>query len=451
MPSSDRSVERHLATLDDLLARARRAGADDADAVLAEATAIGHGRRMGRTERLERSEELDLGLRVFVGRRQACVATADTSGDALDELAERAAAMARTVPEDPYCGLAEPDALARDWPALDSDDPGEPATETLVERARACEDSALAVEGVTNSEGADASWTRARIALAATNGFRGGYAVSKHSVGGAVLAGEGTAMERDYAFHSAVYGEDLEDPALVGRRAGERTVRRLNPRQPRTGSYPVVYHPRVANSLLRHLVGAVSGPAVARGTSFLGDRMGERILPPGTHVIDDPHRVRGLKSKPFDAEGLSTARRAIVDDGALASWLLSLSSARQLGLESTGHASRGTASPPSPSPTNLYLEPGTRAPDELMADIREGFYVTELMGQGVNPVTGDYSRGAAGFWIEDGELTHPVSELTLAGNLLEMFHNLTPASDLEFRFGVDAPTVRVDGMTLAGS
>jgi PmbA protein len=258
-------------------------------------------------------------------------------------------------------------------------------------------------------------------------------------------------MERDYAFHSAVYGEDLEDPAAVGRRAGERTVRRLNPRQPRTGSYPVVYHPRVANSLLRHLVGAISGPAVARGTSFLCESMGERILPAGTHVIDDPHRPRGLKSKPFDAEGLPTTRRALVDDGKLASWLLSLSSARQLGLDSTGHASRGTASPPSPAPTNLYLAPGARSPEELMADIGEGFYVTELMGQGVNAVTGDYSRGAAGFWIENGKIAHPVSELTLAGNLLSMFQQLTPANDLEFRFGVDAPTVRVDGMTLAGS
>ncbi|SDG40385.1 microcin-processing peptidase 1. Unknown type peptidase. MEROPS family U62 [Limimonas halophila] len=451
MSSGDSAIERNLTTLDDLLARARRAGADAADAVMAEATAIAHGRRMGRIERLERSEDIDLGLRVLVGRRQACVATADTSREALDDLVERAVAMARSVPEDPYCGLADPDALAREWPALDSDDPAEPATETLVERARACEDAARAVEGVTNSEGADAAWSRARMALAATNGFRGGYTVSKHTVGCAVLAGEGTAMERDYAVHSAVYGEDLEDPAAVGRRAGERTVRRLNPRQPRTGGYPVVYHPRVANSLLRHLVGAISGPAVARGTSFLCESMGERILPAGTHVIDDPHRPRGLKSKPFDAEGLPTTRRALVDDGRLASWLLSLSSARQLGLDSTGHASRGTASPPSPSPTNLYLEPGTRSPEELMADIGEGFYVTELMGQGVNAVTGDYSRGAAGFWIENGKITHPVSELTLAGNLLSMFQQLTPANDLEFRFGVDAPTVRVDGMTLAGS
>jgi len=451
MPSGDSAIAQNLDLLDDLLTRARRAGADAADAVMAEATALAHGRRLGRTERLERSEDLDLGLRVLVGRRQACVATADTGRAALDELVERAVAMARTVPEDPYCGLADPAALARDWPALDSDDPEEPSTDTLVERARACEDSALAVEGVTNSEGAEAGWTRARMALAATNGFRGGYTVSKHSVGGAVLAGEGTAMERDYAFHSAVYGEDLEDPAAVGRRAGERTVRRLHPRQPRTGTYSVVYHPRAASSLLRHLVGTVSGPAVARGTSFLGDRMGERILPAGTHIIDDPHRHRGLKSKPFDAEGLPTTRRALVDDGRLASWLLSLSSARQLGLDSTGHAARGTSAPPAPSPTNLYLDPGTRTPGEIMADIREGFYVTELMGQGVNAVTGDYSRGAAGFWIENGEIAHPVSELTLAGNLLEMFGRLTPANDLEFRYGVDAPTVRIDAMTLAGS
>ena len=439
-----------LDLLDDLIAKARKAGADTADAVVVDAASISHAQRLGEVEKLERSEEQDLGLRVLVGKRQACVASSDLSRAALDELIERAVAMARNVPEDPYCGLAEPDQLATDWPALDSLDPSEPTADALIERARLCEEAARAVDGVSNSEGAEAGWNRARIALAASNGFRGGYAVSSHSVGCAVLAGEGTGMERDYAFHSAVYGGDLEDPAAVGARAGQNTVRRLNPRRAKTGRYPVIYHPRVANGVLRHLAGAISGPAVARGTSFLKDRMGDQVFAPGLTVVEDPHKARGLKSKPFDAEGLPNRRREVISDGRLQTWFLSLSSARQLGLEPTGHASRGTSSPPGPAPSNLWLEPGSRSPDALFADVTEGFYVTEMLGMGVNLVTGDYSRGAAGFWIENGEIAYPVSEVTLAGNLKEMFQNITPADDLEFRYGTDAPTLRIDGMMLAG-
>jgi len=438
------------AVIEALLERAKRNGADAADAARVDVTARSHGQRLGEPETRERSEELDLGLRVFVGRRQACVATADTSPGALDELAERAVAMAQAVPEDPYCGLADPSELAARWTEPDSLDPREPSADDLAERARVCEDAARAVDGVTNSEGADAAWSRAALQLAATNGFHGSYAVSKHTVGTAVLAGAGTAMERDYAVHAATHDEDLEAPVDVGRRAGERAVRRLHPRQAKTGTYPAVYHPRAANSLLRHLVGAISGPAVARGTSFLGGRLGEAIFPRGVTVVDDPHRRRGLKSKPFDAEGLAPHRRDVIDGGTLTTWLLSLSSARQLGMTSTGHAARGPSSPPSPSPTNLYMAPGTVAPDALVGDVAEGIYVTELMGQGVNQVTGDYSRGAAGFWIENGKLTHPVSEVTLAGNLLEMFAHLTPADDLELRHGIDAPTVHIPGMTVAG-
>lgn len=451
MSPSDDTGARSLTVLDDLLLKARKAGADAADAVMVDSTSISHARRLGKVERLERSEESELGLRVLIGRRQASVASSDLSADALDELVERAVAMARNVPEDPYCGLAEPGKIASDWPRLDSEDVAEPDADVLIERARACEEAARAVEGVTNSEGAEADWSRARVALAATNGFRGTYGVSRHAVGCAVLAGEGTGMERDYAFHSTVYGADLEDPSELGKRAGDRAVRRLHPRRPKTGRYPVVYHPRVANSLLRHLAGAISGPSVARGTSFLKDKLGETVFAPGVTIVDDPHRPRGLKSKPFDGEGLATAQRNVVENGRLTTWILSLSSARQLGLASTGHASRGTSSPPSPAPTNLYLQPGEASPGDLMADIREGFFVMEMMGMGVNAVTGDYSRGAAGFWIENGEIAHSVSELTLAGNLKSMFANLVPANDLELRYGIDAPTVRIDGMTLAGN
>jgi len=449
--SRDSAVDTALDRLDDLLAKAKKAGAAEADAVMIDSVSISHAQRLGETEHLERSEEAEIGLRVLIGMKQACVASSDLTPAAMDDMVERAVAMAATVPDDPYCGLAPTGQLAHDWPDLDSDDPAEPAAETLIARARACEEAARGIDGITNSEGAEASWGRRNIALAGTNGFRGGYTNSSHSVGCAVLAGEGTAMERDYAFHSAVYGGDLEDPAVVGRRAGERTVRRLHPRQAKTGRYPVVYHPRVANSLLRSFAGAINGAAVARGTSFLKDAMESQVFGEHVTIVDDPHRARGLKSKPFDAEGLPTKRRNVIDQGRLTNWILSLSSARQLGLQSTGNAARGTGAPPSASPSNLYMAPGTQDPAALMADITEGFYVTEMMGQGVNMVTGDYSRGAAGFWIENGELAYPVSEVTVAGNLKDMFARLVPADDLEFRFGIDAPTLRIDDMTVAGN
>ncbi len=440
-----------LNLLDGLIAKAKAAGAEAADAVFVSGVSLSHAQRLGALECLERSEGQDLGLRVLIGKRQAIVSSTDRSPQALAELVERAVAMARCVPEDPYCGLAEPEQLARDIPALENCDPAEPAPEVLIERAKACEEAARAVAGVTNSEGAEASWSLSRIALAASNGFAASYAGSRHSLGVSVLAGEGLGMERDYDFSSSVYGADLEDPAAVGRRAGEQTVRRLGARKAKTGKVPIVYDPRVSNSLLRHLASAISGPAIARGTSFLKDKLGESIFPGGITIVDDPHRRRGLRSKPFDGEGVANARRAIVEGGRLTTWIMSLSSARQLGLETTGHAARGTSSPPSPAVTNLYMEPGAMTPGELMADIASGFYVTEMMGMGVNGVTGDYSRGASGFWIEKGELTYPVSEVTVAGNLKDIFAKLTPANDLAFRYGADAPTLRVEGMTVAGA
>ncbi|HZB92542.1 MAG TPA: metallopeptidase TldD-related protein [Stellaceae bacterium] len=446
MPKED-----DLNQLGDLIAKARRAGADAADAVLFEGVSLSHARRLGRTEKLERSESYDLGLRVFIGRRQAIVSSNDRAPMHLDGLVERAIAMAKAVPEDPFCGLAEPGEIAQRWPELDMVDGEEPAPERLIERAAAAEDAARAVSGVTNSEGAEASWGSSRVALAASNGFAGTYAGTGHSVSVAVLAGEGTGMERDYDYTSAVHAADLRDPSAVGREAGTRTVRRLGARKVETCRVPVVFDPRVASSLLRHLLGAISGPAVARGTSFLKEKLGQRIFPAGTTVIDDPHRRRGLRSKPFDGEGIANQRRAIIEDGVLTTWLLDLASARQLKLRSTGHASRGTSSPPGPAPTNLWLEPGPVTAQELIGDIPAGFYVTELMGMGVNGVTGDYSRGAAGFWIEGGAIAYPVSEVTVAGNLKDMFQNITAANDLEFRTGIDAPTLRIDGMTVAGA
>ena len=441
-----------LDLLDDLIRRAKRAGADAADAVFAEGTSLALAQRLGEPEKLERAEGRDLGLRVLVGKRQAIVSSTDFKPAALDELVARAVAMARAVPEDPYCGIADPDQITRQFPALDSVDPAEPPSEILVERAKRAEAAALAVPGVTNSEGAEASWSRSRSALVASNGFAGVHEVSHHSVSAVVLAGDGgTGMERDYDYSTAVHGADLEDPTAVGTRAGERTVRRLKPRKVATAKVPIVFDPRVAGGMLRHLAGAISGPAIARGTSFLKDKLGQRIFASGIRVIDDPLRRRGLRSHPFDGEGLAPTRRAIIEDGVLTTWILDLRASRQHKLASTGHASRGTSSPPAPSPTNLYFEPGRVNPAALMADIKNGLYVTEMMGMGVNGVTGDYSRGASGFWIDNGKLDYPVSEITIAGNLKDMFLALSLADDLEFKTGIDAPTLRIDGMTIAGT
>jgi PmbA protein len=354
------------------------------------------------------------------------------------------------VPEDPYVGLADPDELARSWPDLDLLDAVEPAPETLIERAKTAEDAARAVTGVTNSEGAEAGWSQGRVALVASNGFSGIYAASGHSVSVAVLAGEGTAMERDYDYSSAVHAADLTAAAEIGHTAGTRAVERLNARKVATGRYPVVFDRRVAGGLLRHLVGAISGPSVTRGTSFLKDKLGQQIFSRGISIIDDPHVQRGLRSKPFDGEGVANRRRAIIADGVLETWLLDLGSARQLGLTTTGHASRGMSSPPGPSPTNMWLERGAVTREELIGDVKEGLLITEMMGMGVNGVTGDYSRGASGFWIENGKIAYPVHEITIAGNLKDMFLALTPGSDLHFKTGIDAPSVRIDGMMVAG-
>jgi PmbA protein len=444
-------TESALSILGDLIATAQKAGADAADAVLFEGASVSHSQRLGKIEKLERAEGYDLGLRVLIGKHQAIVSSNDRSKEALAELVTRAVAMAKTVPEDPFCGIADPSEIAREFPSLALDDPSEPAPETLIERAREAEDAARAVQGVTNSEGAEASWSRSHVTLVASNGFAGSYAGTHSSISASVLAGTGTGMERDYDYTSAVWAEDLIDPKLIGTSAGERAVKRLNARKVPTQQVPVVFDQRVAGGMLRHLLGAITGPAIARGTSFLKDKLGKPIFPASISIIDDPHRQRGLRSKPFDGEGVRNARRALVENGVLTTWLLDLRSARQLGLKTTGHASRGTSGPPSPSATNLYLEAGVVTPQEMISDIEAGFLVTELMGMGVNGVTGDYSRGAAGFWIEKGEIAFPVSELTIAGNLNDMFMHTTPASDLVFKTGNDSPTLRIDGMTVAGA
>ena len=439
-----------LDLLAELLDRARGAGADAADAVLLSGTSLSIQRRLGRTEHLERAEGHDLGLRVFVGRRAAMVSASSVDPAQFRALAERAVAMAQVVPEDPFGGLAELWAPPQDASALDLADAAEPDAAALTARAAEAEEAALAVAGITNSEGADAGYSRTEVYLATSAGFSGHYVRTSHSTSATALAGAGTDMQRDYDYTSATHLADLDSPATIGRSAAERVLARLNPLRPRTAKLPVLYDPRVSSSLLGSLLGAINGAAVARGTSFLKERLGDQLFAPGITVRDDPHRRRGLRSRPFDGEGVPTAPRALIEDGRLTTWLLDSRSARQLGLRSTGHAARGTGGPPSPSATNLYLEPGQQTPAELMADIGEGLYLTEMMGGGVNGITGDYSRGASGFMIRDGAIAEPVAEITVAGHILELFRTLRPANDLRFRRGTDAPTVRVEGLTMAG-
>lgn len=435
-----------------LVSAAAKAGADAADAIYVCNASTQISVRLGALEDVERSEGEEIGLRVFVGSRSASVSSSDLSNDALAALVDRAVAMAREAPEDPWSGLAPEDRLMRGAaPDVDGDDGADPSPAQLRERAEAAEGAARGVAGVTNSEGAGASASRTVIALATSHGFARGYTSSGYGCSASVIAGEGGGMQRDYAFHSTRHLEDLEDSQAIGLRAGERAVKRLNPGKLASGAMPVIYDPRVGSGLLGHLVGAITGSSIARRTSFLLDSLGTAVFAPGIVVRDDPLRPRGLRSKPFDGEGLPTGASDIIADGVLTGWLMDSASARQLGLQPTGHATRGVGGPPGTGVTNLFLQAGTLSPEELMADITLGVYVTELIGQGVNGVTGDYSRGASGFVIRNGQICEPVAEITVAGNLKDMFRELTPASDLVFRRAVDVPTIRIDGMMIAGA
>ena len=433
-----------------LVAAAQRAGADQADAVAVRSVSLSVDVRDGAVEELQRSESDDVGLRVLVGRRQASISTNDIKGDGVDALAERAIAMARVAPEDKFAGLADPALLAREFPDLDLLDPDMPGVDLLERRARQAEEAGLGVRGVSKSGGASASSGIGGMVLVTSHGFRGATLGSRHSVSMAAIAGAGTGMEQDYDFSSTLHAGDLEAADKVGRTAGERAVERLNPRKVATRRVPVVFDARISGSLVNHLASAANGASVARKTSFLREKLGQKIFAPGIDIVDDPLRKRGQRSRSFDAEGVTTRLLKLVEDGVLKTWLLDCATARELNLQTTGHAQRGVSSVPSPGPSNLYLAPGTKSPDELIADIEDGFYVTDLIGSGANMVTGDYSRGAAGFWIEKGKRTYPVSEVTIAGHLTEMFAKLTPGNDLEFRFGTNAPTVRVEGLTVAG-
>lgn len=441
-----------LTRAQDLVSQAIKAGADAADAVYVCDASTEVQVRLGALEDVARSEGEDIGLRVFVGQRSATISSSNMNPAILAGLVTRAIDMAKEAPEDQYAGLAPQDRLLKgELPDLDADDGQDPDPAELRAAALECEDAARAVQGVTNSEGAGASASRSIFALATSHGFAGVKSGSGYAISASVLAGDGDAKERDYDWRSARHYADLERPAAIGKRAGDRAVMRVNPGTVKSGPMPVVFDPRVGSSFVGHLLGAISGSAIARKTSFLLDANGTQLFDSSISIIDDPHRKRGLGSKAFDGEGLPTARRSIIDHGVLTGWLMESASARQLGLHPTGHASRGVSGAPGVSPSNLHLEGGTVTPAELMADIKHGIYIHELAGQGVNPVTGDYSRGAAGFLIIDGEIAGPVSEFTIAGNLKDMFKAMTAANDLEFIRSNNVPTLRIDGMMIAGA
>lgn len=434
-----------------LIARARRAGADAGDAVYLGNSSESVSVRLGALEDVERSESENIGLRVFVGGASASIGSTDLGDAALDELASRAVAMARLAPADKFAGLAPEELLLQGRvPDLDLDDGNERSPADLRRLAEEAEEAARAIPGVTNSEGGGASAGRGLFALATSHGFSGAYAASSHSISASVVAGEGGNMQRDYSWRSTRYAADLKSPAEIGREAGERAVRRLNPGRVKSGPMPVVFDPRVANSLVGHLLGAMSGASIARRASFLLDRDGQKLFDSAITISDNPLALRGMRSRPFDGEGLPTAPRKLIDAGQLTGWLMDSAAARQLGAMPTGHASRGSSGAPHVTSSNVVLEAGTVTPAQLMADIADGVYVTELIGQGVNGVTGDYSRGASGFRIVNGELAGPIAEFTVAGNLIDMFAALTAADDLDVYRGIDTPTLRIDGMSVAG-
>lgn len=436
---------------DSLIFQAKTAGADAADAIYVCDAATQVQMRLGNLEDVERSEGEEIGLRVFVGKRSATVSSSDMDPQILSALVGRALDMAKEAPEDQYAGLSPEELLLKTEPhAIEGDDGQDPEPELLRELALKAEDAARSVKGVTNSEGGGASAGRSIVALATSHGFSGAYSTSGYSLSASVIAGEGDGMERDYAYDSVRFLEDLNAPEKIGREAGERAVSRLNPVEFDSGAMPVVYDPRVGNSLLSHFIGAIAGSSIARKTSFLRDALHTQVFDSALTIIDCPHRKRGLRSKAFDGEGLPTAKTKLIDNGRLTQWIMESASARQLGLQPTGHASRGVGGAPGVSVTNLHMGNGSVSQAELIKDIKHGVYITELIGMGVNPVTGDYSRGAGGFLITDGEIGPPISEITIAGNLKDMFKSLIAADDLEYRYSMNVPTLRTDSMTVAG-
>ncbi len=438
-------IDELLSLAGEAVSHARKLGADAVHAVAADGRSTEISVLDGKIEKVEQSEARDISLKVYAGKSSATISGSVLTKEAIHRLAENALRMAKLAPPDPFSGIAEPDQLARNIPDLDLAAHDLPDPRGLEDLARRAEAAGLAVTGVTKSSGAGASRSETSVGIVISNGFSQGYRRTGVGVSMSAIAGEGLGMQRDYDYSSAIHFVDLRDPETIGRTAGERAVKRVDPRKVKSQSVPVIYDRRVASGLVGHLLGAINGAAIARGTSFLKDAMGQQVFGSGITIVEDPHMLRGLGSRPFDGEGLACHRRNLIENGILTGWVLDLRSARQLGLAPTGQGSRG-----GPSTSNVFLPAGARSPEEQIRGISQGLYVTELIGSSINNVTGDYSRGASGFWIENGELTFPVSEITIAGNLKDMFKTIEPASNLEFRSSVNAPNCLVEGLTIAG-
>ena len=435
---------------DFLIKKSKKAGADNVDIVYVENINIDVGCRLKKIEKLERSESTDLGLRFIKNKKQVIVSSNDLSSKSLTDLVSKASKMVNAVPKDPFCSIAGKNDFIKSIPNLNIFDNKEPSINSLKDKVIDAEKAGLNVKGVTNSEGAEIGWNKSKLHLFNSNGLNANYQSSNYSIYAVLIAGHGTSMEREYEFASSIFEKELTKTSIVGKKAGEQAVKRLNPKKIKTSKIPVIFSPRVANSFLRHLSGSINGNSIARGTSFLKKKLNKKIFSSDINIIDNPLKMSGLQSKPFDGEGLKTKKTEIVKNGVLKSWFLDLSTARQLKLKSTGHASRGISSPPSPSPTNFYFEPGKISPKNLIGNIKKGIYLTELMGSSVNLINGDYSRGGSGFWIDKGEITYPVNGITIADNLNEMFKKITLANDLEFKQGLNSPTMLIENMIVAG-
>ena len=433
-----------------LIKKSKKFGADNVDVLYIENTNIDIGCRLKKIEKLERSENSDLGLRFIKNKKQVIVSSNDLTKKSLEELVFKASKMVGAVPKDPYCSIAKGKDLIKKIPNLEIFDNKEPTIKSLKNKVIEAESAGLNVKGVTNSEGAEIGWNKSKIYLFNSNGLNVSYQSSNYSIYAVLIAGHSTSMEREYEFASSVFEKDLTKTSLVGKKAGELAVKRLNPKKIKTSKIPVIFAPRVANSFLRHLSSSINGNSITRGTSFLKKKLNKKIFSSDINITDDPLKKRGLQSKPFDGEGLKTKKTQIVKDGELKTWFLDLATAHQLKLKSTAHASRGISSPPTPSPTNLYFEPGNISPKNLIGNIKKGVYVTELVGSSINLINGDYSRGGSGFWIDKGEITYPINEITIAGNLIEMFKKMSLANDLEFKQGLNSPTMLIENMTVAG-
>lgn len=441
----------YLNFLTDLVKLALKSGADSVDTIAVSSSSLNVSQRLGRKEDLERSESNNIGLRVFVGKKQAIVSSVISKNNDNQEIIERAISMAKVTPEDPFSSIVNKENLAKEWPDLNLLDEQEPSPDELYELASRAEDSALSNKEITNSEGAEASWSITTVALATSEGFKGAYSGSSFGISTSVIAGKDTEMERDYDYSISRHLSKIKSPEAIGQTAAKRTIQRLYPKKIKSTEIPIIFDWRVASSILGHFISAINGQSIARKTSFLKDKMGKQIFSKNVTIIDNPHIISGISSKPFDGEGSNCKLVELVTNGQLNSWILDTSSANQLNLVTTGHASRGISSPPSPSHSNLYMKPSKISVSELINSVDKCLFVTELIGMGVNSITGDYSRGASGLLISNGEVIHPVNEVTIAGNLNQIFSNIVPANDLKFRFGTNSPTLLVEGMTIAGT